>query len=66
MAWAPAIMFAREVAGRDRVLYAMDYPFQAEASEVKVHEDLPISADDKRYLFEEGATTLFGLTLERT
>jgi len=62
MAWAPAIRFAREVTGPDRVLYAMDYPFQAEASEVLVHEDLPISAEEKRYLFEEGATNVFGLS----
>lgn len=65
MAWAPAIMFAREVAGPDRVLYAMDYPFQAEASEVAVHEGLPLSEEEKRYLFEEGSTRVFGLALER-
>jgi len=65
MAWAPAIMFAREVAGSDRVLYAMNYPFQAEAAEVVVHEDLPISAEEKRYLFEEGSTKVFGLAGQR-
>jgi 2,3-dihydroxybenzoate decarboxylase len=65
MAWAPAIMFAREVAGPDRVLYAMDYPFQAEASEVRVHEDLPITAEEKRHLFEEGSTNVFGLAVRR-
>jgi predicted TIM-barrel fold metal-dependent hydrolase len=27
MAWAPAIMFCRQVLGPDRVLYAMDYPY---------------------------------------
>ena len=65
MAWAPAIMFAREVAGSDRVLYAMNYPFQAEAAEVVVHEDLPISAEEKRYLFEEGSTKVFELAGQR-
>lgn len=65
MAWAPAIMFAREVAGADRVLYAMDYPFQAEAAEVAVHEDLPISEEERRYLFEDGARSLFGLAMQR-
>jgi 2,3-dihydroxybenzoate decarboxylase len=28
MAWAPAIMFCRQVLGPDRVLYAMDYPYE--------------------------------------
>jgi 5-carboxyvanillate decarboxylase len=61
MAWEPAIMFARSVVGADRVLYAMDYPFQAEASEVAVHEDLPLTSDEKRVLFEDGARSVFGL-----
>src|SRR3974390_496939 len=34
MAWEPAIMFARSVVGADRVLYAMDYPYQDVAEEV--------------------------------
>jgi hypothetical protein len=34
MAWAPAIMFCREVLGADRVLYAMDYPYQYAPAEV--------------------------------
>lgn len=63
MAWAPVIMFVREVAGPDRVLYAMDYLFQAEASEVRVHEDLPISDEEKAHLFEKGSTYVFGLAL---
>jgi 2,3-dihydroxybenzoate decarboxylase len=30
----PAIKFAQEVMGEDRVMYAMDYPYQYEAREV--------------------------------
>jgi 2,3-dihydroxybenzoate decarboxylase len=28
VAWAPAITFAQSVLGMDRVMYAMDYPYQ--------------------------------------
>lgn len=61
MAWEPAIMFARSVVGADRVLYAMDYPYQVSAAEVAVHDELPISDAEKRVLFESGAEALFGL-----
>ena len=54
-------MFAREVAGPDRVLYAMDYPFQVSRDEVEVHESLPLGAQQKRFLFEQGAVSVFGL-----
>jgi 2,3-dihydroxybenzoate decarboxylase len=61
MAWAPAILFTRDVVGPDRVLYAMDYPYQAEAAEVAVHDDLPIPLDEKRRLFETAAREVFKL-----
>ncbi|MFI6929603.1 amidohydrolase family protein [Streptomyces sp. NPDC050287] len=61
MAWEPAIMFARQVVGADRVLYAMDYPFQAALSEVEVHERLPIADHEKQTLFETAARSVFGL-----
>jgi len=61
MAWVPAITFAQQVAGADRVLYAMDYPFQVSPAEVEVHESLPLSVEEKRFLFEQGAVSVFGL-----
>ncbi len=61
MAWAPAIMFCREVLGPDRVLYAMDYPYQYVPDEVTAHENLPISAADKADLFQHNAERVFGL-----
>ncbi|MFF4630085.1 amidohydrolase family protein [Streptomyces griseorubiginosus] len=65
MAWEPAIMFARQVAGADRVLYAMDYPFQVAPSEVAVHENLPIEDHERRTLFETTACKVFGLAQPR-
>jgi 2,3-dihydroxybenzoate decarboxylase len=41
MAWVPAIMFVRDVVGGDRVLYAMDYPYQYDAQELTVQDGLP-------------------------
>jgi len=61
MAWAPAIMFSRDVLGADRVLYAMDYPYQYVAAEVTVHDDLPLTPDEKKALFQTNAEHVFGL-----
>jgi 2,3-dihydroxybenzoate decarboxylase len=61
MAWAPAIMFSRDVLGADRVLYAMDYPYQYVAAEVTVHDDLPLTLDEKKALFQTNAEHVFGL-----
>src|SRR5580698_6222493 len=61
MAWAPAILFSRDVLGADRVLYAMDYPYQYVAAEVAVHDDLPLTPDEKKALFQTNAEQVFGL-----
>jgi 2,3-dihydroxybenzoate decarboxylase len=61
MAWEPPILYAQSVLGVDRVLYAMDYPYQFVPEEVKVTDDLPISAEDKRKLYELNARTVFRL-----
>jgi 2,3-dihydroxybenzoate decarboxylase len=63
MAWAPAIMFCRDVLGPDRVLYAMDYPYQYAPAEVTAHENLPITADEKADLFQHNAERVFGLPM---
>jgi 5-carboxyvanillate decarboxylase len=61
MAWEPAILFCREVLGADRVLYAMDYPYQYVPDEVHVHDTLPISTAERRALFQTNAEQVFGL-----
>lgn len=63
MAWQPAIMFAREVVGADRVMYAMDYPYQFVPDEVATQDALPITDDEKRRFFETIATEVFALNL---
>src|ERR1700729_3241737 len=61
MAWAPAIMFTREVLGGDRVLYAMDYPYQYVAAEVTAQDELPLSPDEKKAFFQTTAERVFRL-----
>ena len=61
MAWEPAIRFAQQVLGMDRVLYAMDYPYQCPVEEVIALDAMQISADDKKRFFQTNAETAFKL-----
>jgi 2,3-dihydroxybenzoate decarboxylase len=61
MAWAPAIRFSQEVLGVDRVLYAMDYPYEYEPDEVRAHDLLDISDEDKKKLMQTNAERVFKL-----
>ncbi len=55
MAWAPAIRFLQQVIGEDRVLYAMDYPYQFEPDEVRVHDLLDVPLSTKKKLMQTNA-----------
>ena len=61
MAWEPPILYCQKVLGVDRVLYAMDYPYQFVPEEVIVTDDLPISAADKKKLYQTNAERVFDL-----
>ncbi len=61
MAWEPAILHTQCVLGADRVLYAMDYPYQFVPEEVKVTDGLPISGEDKQKLYQLNAERVFSL-----
>jgi len=62
MQWQPAIMFCISVLGIERVMYAMDYPYQFVPEEVKVTDELPISEADRKKLYEANARSVFRLT----
>ena len=51
----------QEVLGVDRVLYAMDYPYQFVAEEVTATDNVPISTTDKKKLFQTNAERVFAL-----
>ena len=61
MAWEPAILFCQSVLGMDRVLYAMDYPYQFVVDEVTTSDNLPLSDVDKKKFFQLNAEKVFSL-----
>jgi 2,3-dihydroxybenzoate decarboxylase len=65
MAWEPAIMFVRSVVGADRVMYAMDYPYQFVPEEVKVTDGLPLGDAEKKAFYQDIAESVFGLESTR-
>lgn len=61
MAWEPAVKFTQEQIGEDRVMYAMDYPYQYDPSEVVTLDSMNISEQAKKKFFETNAARLFKL-----
>jgi len=61
MQWEPPILFVLSVLGSDRVMYAMDYPYQFVPEEVRVTDELPIGDVDKKKLYQLNAQRVFGL-----
>jgi 5-carboxyvanillate decarboxylase len=61
MAWEPPILYAQSVLGIDRVMYAMDYPYQFVPEEVAVTDNLPIDDADKKKLYQTNAEKVFAL-----
>jgi 2,3-dihydroxybenzoate decarboxylase len=47
------------VIGIDRVMYAMDYPYQFVPEEVQVTDQLPISAGDLKKFYQTNAERVF-------
>jgi 2,3-dihydroxybenzoate decarboxylase len=61
VAWEPAIQFCRSTLGADRILYAMDYPYQYQPEEVAVQDAMDMSLADKKAFFQGNAQRVFGL-----
>ena len=61
MAWAPPIKYVQDVMGMDRVLYAMDYPYQFVPEEVDVTDELPIGRDQLQAFYQTNAERVFKL-----
>ena len=61
VAWEPAIKFTQSFMGVDRVLYAMDYPYQHAVDEVIALDNMDMGADDKRKFFQTNAERVFKL-----
>lgn len=61
MAWEPSIKFSIDVLGEERVMYAMDYPYQYVPDEVRTHDLLDIADAAKKKLMQTNAERVFGL-----
>ena len=61
VAWEPAIKFAQSVIGVDRVLYAMDYPYQCPVEEVVALDAMDMPLEIKRIFFQTNAERVFKL-----
>lgn len=55
------ILFTRKVVGDDRVMYAMDYPYEYVPDEVRMQDALPLSTSEKKAFFQDIAIDLFDL-----
>jgi 2,3-dihydroxybenzoate decarboxylase len=61
VAWPHAIKFAQGFMGMDRVMYAMDYPYQYVPDEVNILDGLDLSLEDKTKFFQTNAERVFKL-----
>jgi predicted TIM-barrel fold metal-dependent hydrolase len=61
VAWEPAIRFCMEQLGPERVLYAMDYPYQQSYDEVAAYDRMDFSPEHKKMLMEGNARAVFRL-----
>jgi 2,3-dihydroxybenzoate decarboxylase len=61
MSWTPPILYAQSVMGVDRVMYAMDYPYQFVAGEVEVTDALPLGYEDHKAFYQTNAERVFKL-----
>ncbi|MBL8552149.1 MAG: amidohydrolase [Hyphomonadaceae bacterium] len=61
VAWEPAIKFTQAVLGEDRVLYAMDYPYQCPPEEVEILDRMDMAPATKKKFFQTNAEKLFKL-----
>jgi 2,3-dihydroxybenzoate decarboxylase len=59
VAWGAAIKFTQDFMGPDRVLYAMDYPYQYVPEEVAILENLDMAPQVRQAFFEGNAERLF-------
>jgi 5-carboxyvanillate decarboxylase len=61
MAWEPSVTFVQQQMGVDRVMYAMDYPYQYVPEEVTAMDQLPLSPEQLKMFYETNARSVFKL-----
>jgi 2,3-dihydroxybenzoate decarboxylase len=61
VAWEPAILFAQKVLGASQVMYAMDYPYQSDVTEVATSDHFDMDDATKKAFFQLNAERVFHL-----
>lgn len=61
VAWEPAIKFVQSVVGGDRLMYAMDYPYQHSVEEVLELDAMDMTDELKKAFFQTNAEKVFKL-----
>ena len=61
MNWEPTLKFCIEVLGADRIMWAIDYPYQDHEDAVEFLDAARISEKDKRKIYHENAERVFKL-----
>jgi 2,3-dihydroxybenzoate decarboxylase len=61
VAWEPAIKFTQATLGADRVMYAMDYPYQHAVDEVIALDNMSMDPEDKKRFFQTNAEKAFNI-----
>jgi len=56
---APALRYAIEVLGADRIMWAIDYPYEEMAPSVSFMNDVAISEEDRAKVFHQNAERVF-------
>ena len=59
MNWDPTLLFAINVLGADRVIWAIDYPYQEAMEATNWMNNAPISDEDKEKIFHGNAERVF-------
>ena len=59
MNWEPTLKFCIEVLGADRIMWAIDYPYQDHEDAVEFMDAARISEKDKRKIYHENAERVF-------
>ncbi|HSG55915.1 MAG TPA: amidohydrolase family protein [Paracoccaceae bacterium] len=57
--WEAGIKFCQQVLGPDRVIYAMDYPYQQSSDELAAYDRMDMTPDVKKMLMEDNARHVF-------
>ncbi|WP_408594336.1 amidohydrolase family protein [Limnohabitans sp.] len=66
VAWPKAIEFTQSVVSEDRVLYAMDYPYQYAIDEVNALDGMDMNPSAKKKFFQTNAQALFKIPTPKT